>query len=107
MNAEIEKMSDSIAMLKRELDKHRSANLGSRSNTCSPSIFTGNFMKNTSIQLPSILTNNNYNSLNQNDKANEPTCIMFTRIDADRNNKRLKRVANRGIISEHSLEVID
>jgi hypothetical protein len=86
-------MTESVAILKRELDKYRSAQLGSRSNTASPLVGT---MK-APIQLPSL--NNHLNRLN------EPTSIMFTRMDADRNGKRLKRAINRGLLTDQAYEV--
>jgi len=86
-----------VSLLKKELDHHRSAQFGiSRSNTCTPT-------KNRSPILPSIVPQARAGSMN--DLLNKPPCIMFTRIDSERNRRRLKRALNRGLITDKAFEV--
>ena len=86
-----------MKVLKKELDQHRGAQFGlSRSNTCTP-ITT----KAKSPVLPSIPLNTNQ----ADQKFEKPACFMFTKLDADRNKRRLKRAQNRGVLSDKAFEV--
>jgi hypothetical protein len=107
-------LTEAVQILKRELDQHRSAQFGmSRSNTCTPTVG----VKPRSPILPAINPSDFKNEMksdlskkespvNTADKFNNPPCIMFTRLDADRNKKRLKRAQGRGIVTDKIYEVI-
>jgi len=96
---DIEKLSEAVSLLKKELDQHRSAQFGvSRSNTCTPT-------KNRSPILPSIVPQSKANTVNE--LLNKPPpCIMFTKIDGERNRRRLKRALNKGLITDKAYEVM-
>ena len=96
LNVEIENMSEAIALLQKEIKKYKSAHLGSRSNTCSPAI---NQVRSP-IQLPSIVP-----TAKASVKLIDSPCIMFTRLDAERNIKRMKKAIARGFLNEQSYEV--
>lgn len=123
MNGDIEQLSEAVQILKRELDQHRSAQFGlSRSNTCTPTMVG---QKLRSPVLPAInptisdlkatemksdlskkgATEPDTGETTENNKFNNPPCIMFTKLDADRNKRRLKRAQARGILTDKSYEV--
>ena len=71
----------------------------SRSSTCVSPLPTK--LNSKSLILPSIIPK---------DQANKPTkkapCIMFTKLDAERNIRRLSRAVNRGLLNDKGFEVI-
>ena len=50
------------------------------------------------------MMNNNHYKQNRNSSIPEPS-IMFTKLDAERNAKRLKKAINKGMVSEQEYQV--
>lgn len=98
LNLDIEKLTEAVTVLKKELDQHRSAQMGfSRSSTCVSPLNPK--LNSKSPILPSIIPKDQVN------KPKKTPCIMFTKLDAERNIRRLSRAVNRGLLNDKAFEV--